>query len=394
MDDELFTAVDGMLERGQSAGAFDFLLRECRREKNYPLLMETRLMKARHDLGLPLIQTEPVTSFPPDKQPLYEAAFLEAAREAGELFLAEGNIERAWPYFRAIGEPAPVAAAIERVEPGDGVEPIIEIAFQQGVHPVKGLELILAQYGMCRAITAFGMYAGQQGREECVRLLVRSLRAELTERLKSVIERNEGVRPETDSVITLVRSRDWLFGDYDYYVDTSHLTSVVQYGFEVSDRETLSLVAELCEYGTRLSANFQHKGEPPFEDVFRDYGMHTQALLGENVEHAIAHFRAKVESNQDYAAAIAAQVLVRLLVRLERYREALEVSLEHLRGASASELMCPSALQLCHLAGEYDRLKELARESGDLLSYTAASLTRPIAPTAPCDPPADRASGR
>jgi len=30
------------------------------------------------------------------------------------------DIEHAWAYFRAIGEPAPVAAAIEKVEPGEG----------------------------------------------------------------------------------------------------------------------------------------------------------------------------------------------------------------------------------------------------------------------------------
>jgi hypothetical protein len=63
-------------------------------------------------------------------------------------------------------------------------------------------------------------------------------------------------------------------------------------------------------------------------------------------------------------------------VRIERYQDALQVSLAHLREASPSELMCPSVLQLCHLAGDYDRLKALARENGDLLSYTAAMLTQ------------------
>ena len=380
MDDERFRTVERMLERGESAGGFDFLIEQFLAEKNYPLLMETRLMQARHNLDLPLIQTEPATMFPPDKQPLYEAAFIDAAREAGELFLREGNIERAWPYFRAIGEPRPVAEAIERVQPGEGIEPVIEIAFQQGVHPVKGLALILAQFGMCRAITSFGMYGAQQGRDECVRLLVRSLHAELLDRLKSVIERHEGARPRTNNIIDLVRERDWLFGEYDYYVDTSHLVSVIQYGAEAADQPTLSLLNELCAYGSRLSANFQSRGEPPFENMFHDYGVHTRVLLGEDVENGIAHFRTKISPDPEYADTLPAQILVRLLARIGRYGDALEVAVAHFRDANPSELMCPSALQLCHLAGDYDRLKALARQKGDLLSYTAAMLAQPAHP--------------
>jgi hypothetical protein len=242
---------------------------------------------------------------------------------------------------------------------------------------------MLAQHGMCRAITAFGMYAVEQGRDECVRLLVHSLHTELLERLKSVIERNEGARPGTDNITALIRDRGWLFGDYDYYVDTSHLVSVIQYGASIDDRPALLLLNELCDYGARLSANFQSRGEPPFEDTFRDYGIYTKVLLGEDVENGIAHFRAKAAVEDEYTGTHPAQVLVRLLVRIGRYREALQVSLAHLRNANPSELMCPSALQLCHLAGDYERLRTLAREKGDLLSYTAAALAQPAATIKP-----------
>src|SRR5881396_2481855 len=104
-------------------------------------------MQVRHRLGLPLIETEPVSG------PEYEEALREAARETGGLFLADGDIVSAWPYFRAIGEPAAVAAAIENIEnieniDGSGADPavtqsgeaqpnldrIIEIAFQESVN--------------------------------------------------------------------------------------------------------------------------------------------------------------------------------------------------------------------------------------------------------------------
>ena len=62
------------------------------------------------------------------------------------------------------------------------------------------------------------------------------------------------------------------------------------------------------------------------------------------------------------------------MVRLARYDEALEVALAHFPHARSADLACPAATELCQLAGRFDRLKELAREREDWLSYAAASL--------------------
>src|SRR2546426_447100 len=127
--DDSFETVKDVLRAGGPVAGFDFLARKFREEKGYRLLFEARLMKRRHELGLPLIQTDNLDNLPPEVRRTYEEAFIEAAREVGGLFLADGDIPNAWPYFRAIGEPGPVAAAIEKVEPREGIEPIIEIAF-------------------------------------------------------------------------------------------------------------------------------------------------------------------------------------------------------------------------------------------------------------------------
>ena len=56
-------------------------------------------------------------------------------------------------------------------------------------------------------------------------------------------------------------------------------------------------------------------------------------MLGEDLDAAIEHFQAKIAAHDDPMSAIrSAQVLVGLLVRHERYREAVQVSLEHLGG--------------------------------------------------------------
>jgi len=333
------------------------------------MLFEARLMKKRFELGLPLIQTGSV------EHEEYQHAVVEAAREAGRLFLADGKIERAWPYFRAVSEPEPVANAISRLEPGENMEGIIAIAFQEGVHPLKGLELILAQHGMCRAITSFGMYAVPKDREKCIALLANKLHDEVAERMGEVIERQEGAKPANTNLIEIMSGRDWMFGEWDYYVDTSHLLSIIPYCVEVTDPAVLGILNELCEYGKRLSEQLQSKGVPPFENQCQAYAHYIQALLGNDVEEHLDYFRRQVtDCDPEVAGDAPARALVKLLVSLNRPAEALDVVLTGVFEDAPYGTPVPTALQLCYQARDFRRMKQLARERGDLLSYAASSI--------------------
>lgn len=96
--DDLFQSVDGLLSGGAPVASLEFLIEEFRREKNYPAVFEARMMRCRHELGLPVIQTEEFfSSFPTEQRQEYEKTFVEAAREVAEAYLADGRIERAWP---------------------------------------------------------------------------------------------------------------------------------------------------------------------------------------------------------------------------------------------------------------------------------------------------------
>ena len=375
-----FQQVEETLRSGGASAGFDLLTQKFREEKNYPLLFEARLMQKRHELGLPLIQSVSSDELPEDKRRAYDEGFIGAAREVGSLFLADGNIPRAWPYLRAIGETASVAAAIESFSAPEGdnekLDPVIEIAFHERVHPRRGFELILANYGICRAITFFDQYPDRKTREDSAALLVRTLHGELVESLKRSIARAEGQAPETRRISELIAGREWLFGEYAYYVDTSHLVSILRFSVDLTDRETLALAAEMTDYGKQLSSQFQYKGEPPFENIFEDYGIFLRALIGENVDEGVAHFQRKAsEIDPAEAGPGPAQVLVGLLARLRRYPEAIEASLKYLRDVSPSELVCPTVMQLCEMAGDRERLKDLARERGDLLSFAAGALS-------------------
>jgi hypothetical protein len=108
------------------------------------------------------------------------------------------------------------------------------------------------------------------------------------------------------------------------------------------------------------------------------------ALLDENLDAAIGHFEAKIVAQgvapceplrgEPRRAIQAAQVLIGLLVRRERYRDAMQISLQHLSGVAPDQVVCPSLFQLCQLAGDSARLKELARAQGDLLSFAAGTI--------------------
>ena len=373
MLESAFDALGPMLESGDPASSLDYLIRQFRESKDYHLAFEARLMKKRLELGLPVIQAPNLAALPPDVQAKYQQFLVEAAQETGELFLASGDIPKAWPYLRATGDVKRVAAAIEKAEPGDNVEAIIEIAFMQGVHPAKGLDFVVEKFGICRALTYFGGNGGEKDREKCIGVLARNIYSELAASLDNAIEEREGRKTGLTSITELIEGRDWLFGEYSSYIDPSHVVSVLQYSPEVTDPETLRQFHDLCEYGKRLSANFQFPGRPPFENPFVDYDHFVQALRGIDVDEHIAHFRKKVVE-AGTAGDWPAQILINLLVRVDRYREALDVSVEYLPGAHASEIACPTAQQLCELAGDFDRLAELARERGDVLTYVAAHL--------------------
>jgi hypothetical protein len=375
MPEDVFGTFDRLLESENPSASFDLLLARFRAARDYRSVFEARLMKKRLELGLPVFLTDDLSALPSELREAYGQEVTEAARDVGELFLSDGEIAQAWPYLKATGDSARVADAIERVTPGDDLNRIIEIAFEEGVHPAKGLELIAAKYGICRALSAFEISAVRKDREKCIAVLARNLHVELVERLGDAIEQEEGSRPASTSIAQLISGREWLFAEYRTYLDSSHLASLLQHCPEVKDDGLLRIFHELCEYGKRVSPEVRVQCQPPFEDGCIDFEHYVEALLGIDVESHLAHFRRKVtEAAPERVMSLAAQVLVGLLARLARYDEALEVALTHFPNVGSADLTCPAAPELCRLARRFDRLKELARERGDWLSYAAATL--------------------
>ncbi len=384
MDPTLFDQLKDDLQHGNALAAIERLCSSLCERKDYAALFYALLLKKRHELGVSPIPSGPSHDLPAEVHEPYENAIRDAGRLVGRLYLDEGNIPQAWVYFRMLGEPAPVAEALEKVQPaeGDDVQPLVEIAYHHGVNPRRGFDLILTRFGICSAITTLGGGAGGEHphgpevRTYCVNRLVHALSDELAGRLAVDIERTEGKLPQETTVRGILDSgRDWLFADDFYHIDVSHLSSVVQMSMQLPAGPELELARALCAYGKKLSPRFQYPGEPPFENQYHDYAVYLDVLAGDNVEAGLAHFRAKLESaNPEEVGTAPAEVLVNLLLKVNRPAEALDVARKHLAGADARMLACPGISELCQRAGNYDMLAEVAREQGDAVHFLAGLL--------------------
>src|SRR5205823_2930456 len=123
----------------QPAELVNALERELRERRDFHSLFYALLLRKRLELGLPPVQVGKSDNLPEAAKGPYEDAIRKAAREVGRLLLADGDVASAWPYFRMIGEPAEIAAAIEGFQPtddnGERTQQIIEIALHEVVHP-------------------------------------------------------------------------------------------------------------------------------------------------------------------------------------------------------------------------------------------------------------------
>jgi hypothetical protein len=345
-------------------------------------LLDALLLKARHELGLPLVQDGSLAALPEPARGKFEDRYVAAIRHVGGKLLAAGDIVGAWPYFRVLSEKEPVAAAIEAYRPeaaDERIGQVIEVAFNQGAHPRRGFELILEHYGICSAITAFEHLPPEEAvRVPCAAALVRQLHEQLVFSLRSEIARRGQPAPaEGASIAELIAGKPWLFADDAYHIDISHLGSVVRLAPMLTDDEALGMAVGLTEYGRSLSGRHRYEGEPPFEDVYEDHGVYLRALRGEGVDEAVAHFRAKLappDPQGSPSETMPAQVLVRLLERVGRMDEAIAVAAEHLGDVPEAWLGCTSLPVLCHRAKRPDLLAKAAKDRGDLVQYAAAIL--------------------
>ncbi len=379
MDTTLFDQLQQTVKTAGPAAAIDKLCGELKSRKDYGGLFYALLMKKRFELGVSPIATGSNQDLPEAVHEAFEKGIADAARTVGDLYLADGQIPQAWGYFRMLGDPKPVADVLEKLQIDDStdIQGIVDVAFHQGVAPIKGIDWILQRFGMCSAITVMGtdLPFTPDVRAACTKKLIRALRHELMERLKAEIQRVQNFTPSGNTVAELIEGRDWLFSDEFYHIDLSHLNSVVQMSTQLDKCDELAITRDLCKYGLKLSPKFRYQSEPPFDDQYADYDRYLAILMGEDVEANLAHFRAKVDANPPQeAGTFPTEIYVNLLMRLGRTEEALEAVRKYLTPLGEVRLSCPNLVELVQKTKRYDVLAEVAKEQGNAVNYLAGLI--------------------
>jgi tetratricopeptide (TPR) repeat protein len=379
------TGIDALQQLAAGDASSDALLSALeeiiRQRKDFHRLFDAKLIRVRQQMGLPLTQPTSLETVPADKEAEFRQAYIDAAREVGQLFLDEGQLSDAWAYFRTIGEPEPVRQAIEKIaiprEPNEELDEVLNVALYEGAHIARGLEILLKTHGTCNTVTAFSQVQQQMSLEErrtAAAMMVRNIYDDLRSTLKRDVESRHPVLDPNASIRDLIRGRDWLFTDGNYHIDVSHLHSTVGFARALHREDPeLQQAIELCEYGAMLSGPLQYPGDVPFDEYYKAHRHFLGALAGENVDEALAYFQKRLEDEPDAPdQQLIAFVLLDLAQRVGRTDSVLEKAapfvgrMEDPNGFSFSSL--------CVELGRVDVLEKTATDNDDVIGYVTAKL--------------------
>ena len=209
--------------------SLDALIDQLDDRGEFRALLDALLLKARHELGLPLDPGGQPRRAPraPTGRSTRSATSRRSARSAASSS-PRATSPAPGPTSGRSARPSRSPRRIDAYEPAEDDErlgQIIEVAFNQGAHPRKGFELILDHYGTCSAISAFEHLPPDEAtRVACADRLVRQLHEHLVANLRAEIaQRGQPLPPEGTPIADLIDGRDWLFADDAYHIDVSHL---------------------------------------------------------------------------------------------------------------------------------------------------------------------------
>jgi hypothetical protein len=198
-------------------------------------------------------------------------------------------------YMRPVGDMSAAREMINKIEvQDDNIDEMVEVLLQEGVDPARGFSVVLQNYGTCNAITTFESVMPQKGKADqraVAQLLLRHVHQELFTNVKADVAGRQDSEPTATTLAELIAGQEGMFGEHSYHIDTTHLASTTRFSRILEDEESLRLALDLTQYGKELHEQFQYEGEEPFTDIYRHHAFYYQALLGENLEEALAHFK-------------------------------------------------------------------------------------------------------
>jgi hypothetical protein len=215
-----------------------------------------------------------------------------------------------------------------------------------------------------------------EDQKQAAAMLVREIYQDLTHTLQREVSQKIAMVPPGSSIKELIAGRDWLFENDNYHIDVSHLNSIVRFAraFDPATAE-LSKVIELCEYGSKLSSQFQYPADPPFDQFYPAHLHFFKVLAGDNADEHLQYFRDRLEAEPDEEdKPYLAIVLVDLLMRLKRLNEAVDAATPYLCQVNDLSQNGFSYARLCQQAGRYEAWQAACEQAGDYVGYAAAVI--------------------
>jgi hypothetical protein len=382
----LSTTFDELEESLQSGGVSACLARLAdllEEHKKFQELFEARKMQVRHELGLPLLSNDLPAELSAEERRQIEDKLIDSYREVyrdvGLLMFRNLELNRGWMLLHAAGEEQLAAKELESLEvESESMDEFIEVALNQGVSPALGFRAVLEHYGTCNAITTYDQVMHGRplaDRQMAAAMLVRHIHRDLLSNVKADIARHEGSEPSGEQLAELIAERDWLFGQGSYHIDTTHLASTVRFARVLDDEESLRLAIDLTDYGRRLDKQFQYAGDEPFADIYPSHSLLFHAMIGEQIDEALAYFRERAYSvDIRHEGAGAAETYIALLDRLGRSEEAARESLNLIPPGIYTRGLAPTLFELCEKTGDFSLLISACREREDLLGFAASLI--------------------
>ncbi len=378
LSSDLYAKLETLVAKHDPLEAVNQLCKSLEELGDWDSYFYALLLKKRVELGITPFPTGATNDFPQALHDQYEESIRQAGQRVAGEFIKVGNLHRAYSYLNMLGELRTLKEHFESSDapPDTEVQAYIEVALYRNVHPAKGFSLLLDRYGICNAVTAFSGhdFASQsEAKQECVKLLVSSLHQQLKERLKNDLEGRGLSWPEGATIAQTVDKHPELMDEGAYHVDTSHLSNICSFSLELDKCPEQLLAIDLCYYGEKLGPGFQSENDPPFDNLYQDYGILIRTLAGIKIEEGMTHFRNKIEPALAEGNTLPAEVFVNLLTKLDRTKEACEVAKKYLV-QETRQLACPSVYELCRNNQDFSGMAEAAQARGDGVNYLAALI--------------------
>ena len=357
----------------------DFLEQHVRRNKEYAQLFEVLKMRVRQRMGLPLLYSRTPDDLDESDQRKLENGLLAACREVGTLFFKQSEFVRGWNYLQPVGDRVLNEKLIRAVKVDEqNTDDLIDIAVAQGAAPGYGFQMLLQRYGTCDAITTFDQTAANHDLD-CQRTmaaaLLNHLYDELVGNLITVLPELKSDSNQPPSLATILDS-GILDAENSCVIDATHLASVVRIARILQDSTSLQKAHELSRFGDGLPDEVKYPGQVPFEDVFPDHLHYYSAVLGQDVDSAVEHFRKKTEQHDARQhGGVVIETFVELLARVGRDDQAIDVMVDQLLGKYPLLGIAPEPHALAKTEAQQLKLLEHYRGESDLLGFGQTLLS-------------------